>query len=55
MDREVSEREDAYYDEAVGMVVTRSGKARWRKRLTEARERIDPAAREALKQRLGLS
>jgi hypothetical protein len=30
-----SEREDAYYDESVGMVVTRAGKTRWRKVLAE--------------------
>lgn len=35
MEQDAAQREDAYYDESVGMVVTRSGKARWRERLAE--------------------
>lgn len=52
MEQGTSEREDAYYDPAVDMVVTRSGKARWRQRFAERAAGRDPAAAAAFLARL---
>lgn len=54
MEPNVSTEQDGVYDPHVGMVVTAAGKRRWRERLDEADANRDHAAREALKQRLGL-
>jgi len=35
MERDTGEQQDSYYDPALGMTVTRSGKARWRRILAE--------------------
>jgi hypothetical protein len=35
MEQEAGEQQDSYYDPALGMTVTRSGKARWRRILAE--------------------
>ena len=49
-----SDSEDAYYDPALDMVITRSGRARWRQRMTAWRVNRSPAARAETLTRLGL-
>jgi hypothetical protein len=54
MSQPAGDDEDAYYDPSVDMVITRSGRARWRRILDERAAHRDPRARAELLQRLGL-
>ncbi len=53
-DTSAPQQDDSYFDERVGMVVTRSGRAKWRRKLDEHRANRDVAALEALRDRLRL-
>ncbi len=54
MDPEVSADGDAYFDPSIGMVVTHSGRARWRKILAEHQANRDPQARARMLESLGM-
>jgi hypothetical protein len=54
MEQDTGEPDDAYYDPSVDMVVTHSGRERWRRRLAEAHANRDPRARAELLARLGV-
>jgi hypothetical protein len=54
MEQETGTQQDGVYDPSVGMVVTESGKAHWRRRLAEGRAEADRdhEARAALLEKL---
>jgi hypothetical protein len=54
MTSDVDPSDNGYFDPLLGMTITRSGRAYWRERMREARERLDPQKRSALRRQFGL-
>jgi hypothetical protein len=55
MEQDTSTRDDGAFDPSVGMVVTESGKARWRERLRVQRDRLTPEKLAAVRAQVGFT
>jgi hypothetical protein len=55
MEQDTSTHQDGVFDPAVGMVVTESGKARWRERLQAKRAQLTPEKLAAMREQLGFT
>ncbi|SDT29107.1 hypothetical protein [Actinoplanes derwentensis] len=55
LEQDTSTRHDGVFDPSVGMVVTESGKARWRERLQRQRELLTPENRAAMRAQVGFA